>query len=135
MILYKETALFHGPITISSYLAGMLLVLCLQTASSSEDPDKNWALKETPVEDPIGLGERLALIDYFQEKGVKLDSGVTIGELRVEYWAEYSLEEKRLALYRELKEKYTLPHLSVKMSYKALLAQQKEALLRLKMAE
>ena len=87
------------------------------------------------VEDPIGLGERLALIDYFQEKGVKLDSGVTIGELRVEYWAEYSLEEKRLALYRELKENYTLPHLSVKMSYKALLAQQKEALLRLKMAE
>lgn len=43
--------------------------------------------KPAPIEDPIGLGERLALIDYLRdEKKQKLPDNPTLEQLRVIYW-------------------------------------------------
>ncbi len=89
---------------------------------------EQWRTSEVLVDDPIGLGERLALIDYFQQQKVKLEPGMRLQDLRVLYWSARAQEAQRVALYKELREVYKLTRISEDMSYEALLLEEKDAL-------
>ena len=74
--------------------------------------------KETPVDDPIGLGERLALIDYLRDqKKQTLPANPSLKELRRIYWrlenadadrAAKSERDRLLRLRREIERTYAI---------------------------
>ncbi len=79
---------------LSSILLFLSLCVCLSgthtTAQAADLGDK-----ETPVDDPIGLGERLALIDYLRdEKQQKIPANPSLKDLRRMYWKLEGAEER-----------------------------------------
>jgi S1-C subfamily serine protease len=59
------------------------LLLLLMSLCLGQDAGERPA----PVDDPIGLGERLALIDYLRETaGQSVEPGCSLAELRRRYW-------------------------------------------------
>ena len=82
----------------------------------------SWKTKEAPVDDPIGLGERLALIDYFKEELKQpVKPGTTLEELRVRYWRIHAAEERRMNLYKQLVNEYGMEGLDADLSYEIML--------------
>lgn len=62
-----------------------VLACCFSITVYGATPDPGE--RETPVDDPIGLGERLALIDYLREvKKQKLPAQPSLKDLRRIYW-------------------------------------------------
>ena len=87
-----------------------------------------WKTKEAPIDDPIGLGERLALIDYFKEElKQSVKPGTTLEELRVRYWRIHAAEERRMKLYEELVKKYGMADLDKDLSYEIMLKKRANA--------
>ena len=59
----------------------LIALLCLGCLFAADPP---------PVPDPLGLGERLALIDHLQQAyGLHPAPGATLAELRTQYAAEW----------------------------------------------
>jgi S1-C subfamily serine protease len=64
---------------------GMSVALSAADAAPIKMPDKP-ADTPAPVDDPVGLGERLALIDWMQAKKITVPDNADLGQLRVIYW-------------------------------------------------
>ncbi|NRA36614.1 MAG: trypsin-like peptidase domain-containing protein [Planctomycetes bacterium] len=67
--------------------------------AEEQDPGQ----QETPVDDPIGLGERLALIDFLRdEKKMTIPQGASLEDLRRMYWkSEKKVDLDANALMRD----------------------------------
>lgn len=82
--------LFASHITFRS-LRVLMIAMGLSVALAAADtapvkmPDKP-ADTPAPVDDPVGLGERLALIDWMQAKKITVPDNADLGQLRVIYW-------------------------------------------------
>ena len=108
----------------------LLSCLCLCFTNSLVSAEK-LEDKPAPVDDPIGLGERLALIDYLrEEKKLKLPENPSLGDLKKIYWNitlkaqrnEDQLERDRLIrLKHQLESTYALV-IPDNTSYEGLLA-------------
>ncbi len=64
--------------------AALLLVLCSALACGHARAEDD---APTDVPDPVGLGERLALIDYLHDHGRQVEAGADLASLRHEYRA------------------------------------------------
>lgn len=79
--------------TLYFLLRSVLLCILLAFSYSIPAEELDTGQRETPVNDPIGLGERLALIDYLRDnKKVKIPQESSLQDLRRIYW---KLEEKK----------------------------------------
>ncbi len=87
----------------------ILLLLLGVGAFAEEDQselEQKWAKTEAPVDDPIGLGERLAIIEYLHEHKIKFEAGLDLAGCRILYWRHAEKLAAPAKLRTELKDKY-----------------------------
>ena len=111
---WTETPFALRLFSMKQLLATLICLFSISLYGASVDPGD----QETPVDDPIGLGERLALIDYLREvKQEKLPANPTLKELRRIYWRLENADENKAAklerdriarLRRELEHTYAI---------------------------
>ena len=114
------------------------LWLCGTLSSTAEHvvpSESEWTTTPAPVDDPIGLGERLALIDYLQEeRQLSIPPGSTLDDLRKMYWEHFADQiDDQAALQRDQHQRLihqltTTFHIDIPqdLSYQELLKLKKE---------